>query len=391
MATKLNDGAKILIVADAKSEAESIRKLLDDEYAQIFISFAAERATEDFEQVQPDLILLAFNRIENAQRYYLGLYRFGSLAHSHPHRTVVLCSKEEVRKAYELCCKQYFDDYVLFWPTPYDGCRLPMSVHVALRELKTFRSGTLDDGQLMRHAEKLGEFERMLDERLAEGEREVAQATETMQSRGSELNSALDKLLDQFQRGLLDRSASSQEAKLLERELAKFTLEEIRPLIASGRLAIEPLRRWAGELQRDTSFHLSQTRGLMQLIDDLPRRILVVDDDEFSQKIVSRLLEREGYEPVCAGTAAEAITLVRKVQPAMILMDYMLPDEDGVSATRRIKSVPAFAHIPVIMLTGQRDRETVVNSLLVGACDFVGKPVNPSALMAKIKRYLIHP
>ncbi len=69
-------------------------------------------------------------------------------------------------------------------------------------------------------------------------------------------------------------------------------------------------------------------------------------------------------------------------------MDYMLPDGDGISATRLIKSVEAFEDIPVIMVTGQRDRETVVNSLLVGACDFVSKPVNAVALMSKISRYL---
>lgn len=384
----INDSARILIVSDNRGEAESLRKLLDQNYSGITLSFDPEQAKADFENTLPDLIVLAFGKIEQAQRYYLGLYRFSLMAQSHPHRTVLLCGKEELRKAYELCCKRYFDDYVLFWPSPYDGFRLLMSVHVALRDLKDGQRGVLDSNQLLRHAEQLGAFEKMLDERLAEGGREVAEAAETMEKRSSELGGNLERLVRDLQRELDGPKASLTDPKHLEQVLAKLSIDELRPLITSGKLAIEPLRRWVNELQRESSTFLEQARSLVQLIQEVPRRILVVDDDEFSQKLVSRLLSREGYEPVCASTAAEALALVRKVQPAMILMDYMLPDDDGLSVTRRIKSVKAFADIPIIMLTGQRDRETVVNSLLAGACDFVGKPIDAVTLMAKVNRYL---
>lgn len=387
MTFKMNGSARILIASDQRAEAESLRKVINQDYPQITLSFDAKRTTEDFEAARPDLLLLAFNRIEHAQRYYLGLYRFGSVAHTHPHRTIVLCNKEEVRKAYELCCKQYFDDYVLFWPTPYDGYRLLMSVHVALRDLK-LGCHTVDENQLIHHAEQLNEFEKMLDERLAEGGRKVEYISEQMQHQSSQLNNAIDALLEHFRQGLLYESITVQDAKFLEGKLATFTMEKIRPLIASGQLAIEPLQHWTSELQRESATHLAQTRALVQLVQHLPRRILVVDDDEFSQKIVSRLLEREDFEPICAGSVAEAMTLVQKARPALILMDYMLPDENGISAIRRLKSIDAFTKIPIIMLTGQRDRETVVNSLLVGACDFVAKPINPVVLMSKIKRYL---
>lgn len=387
MALKPNGSARILIASDQRAEAESLRKVIDQDYPDTVLSFDARRATEDFDEVRPDLILLAFNRIEHAQRYYLGLYRFGSMAHTHPHRTIVLCNKEEVRKAYELCCKKYFDDYVLFWPTPYDGYRLLMSVHVALRNLK-IECEAVDENKLIRHAEQLGQFEKMLDERLTEGGLKVELISEQMQQQDNQLDSAIDALLKRFRQGLLGETSTAQDAKLLEQVLTTFTMEELRPLIASGQSAIEPLRLWSSELQRESAIHLAQTRALVKLVQNLPRRILVVDDDEFSQKIVSRLLEREGLEPICAGSVAEAMTLVRKTHPALILMDYMLPDEDGLSAVRRLKSIDEFSKIPIIMLTGQRDRETVVNSLLVGACDFVAKPINPTVLLSKIARYL---
>ncbi|WP_449428611.1 response regulator [Rhodanobacter umsongensis] len=388
MARQLNEHARILIASDQRGEAEGLRKLIDQDYASVALSFEPDQAIEDFEKVLPDLILLAFGKIELAQRYYLGLYRFSNVAQGHPHRTIVLCSKEELRKAYELCCKRYFDDYVLFWPSPFDGYRLPMSMHVALRDLKDGGLRGPSPVQLAKHAEQLGELERMLDERLADGGREVAQAADHIEHQSNQLTSALDQMLEDMRRELDNSALHPAGTKMLERLMSKLTVEQIRPLIASGRLAVEPLRRWIMDLQRESGTHLEQTRELIKLIRDIPQRILIVDDDDFSQKLVSRLLLREGYEPICASTAGEAITLIRKARPALILMDYMLPDEDGLSATKRIKSVEAFADIPVIMLTGQRDRETVVNSLLVGASDFVGKPVNAVTLMAKITRYL---
>ncbi|HEV7122926.1 MAG TPA: response regulator [Rhodanobacter sp.] len=387
MTFKINENAGILIASDQRAESESLRKVIDQHFPKTVLSFDARHATEDFEAARPDLILLAFNQIEHAQRYYLGLYRFGSLANTHPHRTIVLCNKEEVRKAYELCCKQYFDDYVLFWPAPYDGYRLLMSMHVALRALKLARDA-VDERQLMHHADDLNDLEKMLDERLAAGGREVELVSEQMQHRSNQLNNAMNALLKEFRQVLRHEASPALDAKQLEQKLATFMREEIRPLVGSGTRAIEPLRQWTSELQRESSLRFSRTRVLAQIVQQLRRRILVVDDDEFSQKLVSRLLENEGLEPICAGSVAEAMALVQKARPSLILMDYMLPGEDGRSAIRRLKSIDAFAGIPVIMLTGQRDRETVVNCLSEGACDFVAKPVDPVALVSKIRRYL---
>lgn len=130
---------------------------------------------------------------------------------------------------------------------------------------------------------------------------------------------------------------------------------------------MEPLRQWASELQRESSAHLEQARSLLKVLGgSAARRVLVVDDDEFSQKVVARILEREGYEVIFAGSGTEALNLLRKVRPSVILMDYMLPDQDGV----------------------QSSRDTVIRSLAAGAVDFVTKPISPNVLLAKVGKYI---
>lgn len=379
---------RILIASDQRAEAEALHTQLASDYPTIWVSSDPERHVEDFERFKPDVVLLAFNRIENAQSYYLGLYRFGTIAQQHSHRTIVFCSKEQVKKAFELCRKQYFDDYVLFWPSPYDGSRLPMSIHVALRELKQSRGASLSERHFGDYARQMNEFGRTLDQRLTQGGRQVESAAEQLARNGEQLGRAIEALLDRMAHGGLDDAVAISDAQKLKRELKTFVADEIGPLVESGRIAIEPLRHWASDLQRDSSSQLGQAQSLLKLLAAASRRILVVDDDEFSQKVAGRILQREGYEVVFASSGTEALNLLRKIRPSLILMDYMLPDQDGVETTRRLKQSEESAAIPVIMLTGQSSRDTVIRSLAAGAVDFVAKPINPAILLTKLTKYL---
>lgn len=378
---------KILIASDLKSEAESLRAQLEVDYQHVAASVDSEHYVEDFERFEPDVLLLVFDKIENAQSYYLGLYRFGSSAQQHSHRTIVFCAKEQVKKAFQLCCKQYFDDYVLFWPSPYDGSRLPMSIHVALRELKQSRKTSSSERQLEEYAGKLREFSNTLRHNLEAGEVQVESAMEHIANKGEHLGAAIENLLGRVSGKELQDGGVAPAAPVLENELRTLVSNEIGPLIESTRTAVEPLRHWVSELQRESSTQLGQTEAFLNALTSGTRQVLVVDDDDFTQKAVSRVLERGGYEAIPVGSGIEALNLLRKIRPALILMDYMLPDEDGVEITRRLKQSQELAAIPIIMLTGHSSRDIVIRSLAAGAADFLAKPIKPNILLAKIGKY----
>jgi len=131
----MNTGHSILVATEMISDADLVRKLLRDEFENVVTSTNPEQAVEDFEKHRPEVLILAFNNLEKAERYYLGLYRLSSLVHALPHRTLILCNKDNLRRVYELCKKGYFDDYILFWPMPHDATRLQMAVHRALHQM----------------------------------------------------------------------------------------------------------------------------------------------------------------------------------------------------------------------------------------------------------------
>lgn len=114
-------------------------------------------------------------------------------------------------------------------------------------------------------------------------------------------------------------------------------------------------------------------------------KILLVEDNEMNRDMLTRRLERRGYEVVIAVDGAEGVAMAETELPALILMDISLPVLDGWEATRRLKSAPQTKFIPVIALTAHAmagDREKCIKA---GCDDFDTKPVEILRLLGKIE------
>jgi CheY-like chemotaxis protein len=91
---------------------------------------------------------------------------------------------------------------------------------------------------------------------------------------------------------------------------------------------------------------------------------------------------------VYVASGIEALNMLRKVLPDLILMDISMPDMDGLEVMRRMKGVARFTNIPIIMITGNSDQDVVTESLKAGAIDFMVKPLGRDALITKIAKIL---
>ncbi len=117
-------------------------------------------------------------------------------------------------------------------------------------------------------------------------------------------------------------------------------------------------------------------------------KILLVEDNEMNRDMLSRRLERRGYQVLIAVDGAEGVRMAQAEAPALILMDMSLPVLDGWEATRQIKAAPATGAIPIIALTAHAmsgDREKAIEA---GCDDFDTKPVDLPRLLAKIDALL---
>ncbi|MBN8441225.1 MAG: response regulator [Thauera sp.] len=378
---------RVLVAGDIASDVAMVAELMQDEFDNVFTSVEEGRIAADFEAHRPDVLVLAFNGLERAERYYLGLFRHSRLIHEHPHRTLILCNKEDVRRAFELCRKEYFDDYILFWPMVHDAHRLVMSVLLASRALVA-SAAAAPLAEIAAHARKVGELEERLDRSLADGAARIGDARASLQRAEEGVAAAMGGLSEKLLETGLDGAVEVRDAGRAGAELARVHREQIAPPVHEAAQAMIPLQDWVGSVKHEVAPQMESVRSLASAVQHLRPLVLAVDDDEFQCKLLGRLLASDKYELVFAHSAAEALGAIRRRRPDLILMDVNLPDVDGVQVTRRIKAVPQYAAIPVVMITGQSERNVVAASLQAGAIDFVVKPFEADMLRAKVAKYI---
>jgi len=118
-------------------------------------------------------------------------------------------------------------------------------------------------------------------------------------------------------------------------------------------------------------------------------KVMVVDDEPTNIKVVQRLLQLAGYANFVTTTdSTAALELIRKQLPDIVLLDLMMPGVSGLEILSEIRSDDTLSFLPVIILTAATDRETKLQSLELGATDFLGKPLDPSELVARIRNVL---
>ena len=113
--------------------------------------------------------------------------------------------------------------------------------------------------------------------------------------------------------------------------------------------------------------------------------VLVIDDDREILKLVSLSLRLEGFRAMTTDDGSEALHLVRDEEPALVLLDIMMPVTDGYKVCRQIRE---FSEVPIIMLTARGDVDDIVRGLDMGADDYVVKPFNVNELAARVKAVL---
>ncbi|HZS95031.1 MAG TPA: response regulator transcription factor, partial [Chloroflexota bacterium] len=113
--------------------------------------------------------------------------------------------------------------------------------------------------------------------------------------------------------------------------------------------------------------------------------VLIVDDEPGIRRLIALYLEREGFATSAVGSGAEALEAVAARQPALVILDIMLPDVDGWDVCREIRRT---SDVPIIMLTAREGDEDKIVGLELGADDYVTKPFVPRELVARAKAIL---
>jgi adenylate cyclase len=119
-----------------------------------------------------------------------------------------------------------------------------------------------------------------------------------------------------------------------------------------------------------------------------PAQILIVDDNPENLDILQTRLASHGYEILTARDGEEALAAAREKRPDLILLDIMMPKLDGIEVCRRLKADRSLPFMPIIMVTARADSKDIVRGLEAGGDEYLTKPVDQAALVARIKSML---
>lgn len=119
-----------------------------------------------------------------------------------------------------------------------------------------------------------------------------------------------------------------------------------------------------------------------------PEKILIVDDISMNVKILENIIQEEGYEPLCALSAKEALEIMEVTMPQLILSDYSMPEMDGMEFCRLLKSNPRTREIPFIFITVADSSEEKKAAFEAGAVDFIPKPFERVEVVLRVNNHL---
>jgi adenylate cyclase len=120
----------------------------------------------------------------------------------------------------------------------------------------------------------------------------------------------------------------------------------------------------------------------------MPSRILVIEDEPANIQTLSTLLKERGHQISIATNGRQALEVLERIRPDLILLDIMMPEMDGFETCRRIKASTAWREIPIIFLTAKTDTADIVRGFELGAVDYVAKPFNAHELLARVNTHL---
>jgi diguanylate cyclase (GGDEF)-like protein len=181
--------------------------------------------------------------------------------------------------------------------------------------------------------------------------------------------------------GNLGAASLAQCAKEVEELALSQQLGDIRLLLPRLRQAYDTVAAVLG-----SELHIEERGSINEK--EQTAKVLVVDDDRSTRNALRHTLQRDGFQVEEACDGAQALLLLKRMQPDVILMDAMMPVMDGFTACARLQELPHGRAIPVLMITALEDNLSVERAFAAGASDYITKPIHFTVLSQRVRRII---
>ena len=370
----------ILLVSDSEYEIKNTQKLLGANFGVISATTSNKIAIRLFKEKRPALLLLSYEHVDKALKFYLSLHKNVLKVFIIPHKVLLLCNNKSSEKAYNLCKGDVIDDYIACRPL-FDPYRLCLSVQQNIDHYKQEQSNLENAINLEKITADMESLNVVAIEKLQQCLGEQINSTQHFNQYSKGLSQATHELQQNI-KSLFSKGNNNKFGAIIEKELSDFKEKSLdKPTLSLSEqlhgtknkieYLVNDFKRLINNLDSNTSKH--------QKI-----KVLVIDDDDMYREMIDAMLDIEAINVKTFSGGLAAIKYLQSETADIILLDYMMPDLNGLAVLRLLKSSDYLKEIPVVMLTGDNSKHIVVESIKAGAKDYIVKPASRKILLDKI-------
>lgn len=361
---------RILLIVETVEEAKDVGHILRKDFSKSITTAFKHEAHSYFNKVKPDMLLVSCNEIEASAEVKRELQALAG-SERMPF-SILLCNTHESERAYQMMLQGVFDNFVADRPL-YDPYSVIGAVSYGLRDIEKYRS---------MHTEFV-RLNRFITDIFDSGDAQVKRTIQASIATSNVLSDELELLAESFSQACQADADGKLDPNYVAQSLSDFQKNKVKLSSNHLRREFQQQINWMKAARSDYSDNFGKLD--IKSLDVERISVVLIDDDEFFRDAVEAMLEATNITVIGVEGASEAIQSVHEFIPDLILLDYEMPELDGIEVLAKLKGDPQTSQIPVIMLTGFHSREIVKSSILGGAVDFIVKPGSQEVLIDKIQ------
>jgi CheY-like chemotaxis protein len=243
--------------------------------------------------------------------------------------------------------------------------------------------------QVARFGKVVDNLHKSIQQSIGHGNRTMQDASEAYEELATSIGMQLDTLRQRLASDDLQGVVNIRDTERLKEQFTRFEQENIAPELKRAHSKLDhALDDWISDIESDYEKYAEPVKAFEDLISSIPRNILVVDDDEMYLEILQSVLEAEGYRVAKAKEGAQALAIMAKTKPDLVLLDLDMPGMGGIEVINKAKGHESLKNIPIIMLTGHSQKQVVREAITAGAIDFIVKPADRATLIEKVATHI---
>lgn len=365
----------VLLITNDKAPLETIIRLIKRHFSSFYVVAGPEQAVDAINTKAIDVVLFGFGSVQEAEVCFLHMIRNDRTIEDKIAATIVLCNKEEVQNAFNICNKDIFNDYYI--------CKPLYDPHHILLRLRTMRR-LLSNGSLKKSKSmSLEEVCSYFDQVASSGKELMDLNQESLERLMTTVSFSMEAIKEKMLKAQPNNpNICATSVNAIIDEHASQTL--MPKLENEKQQAKEQVGSLLNDLVASSENHKSSIQHEIKQSQPPAVSIMVVEDEEKDLMQIATHLEESGFTPNVSTCATQALQMMEQCQPRIILIDLTLPDMSALHVISRIQNHPKLQNTKIMALAKKGDKDKVMDAVKMGISEVMIKPIDKDLLMYKI-------